>query len=154
MKGFWDTDCIENIREKRKIAHFEQFHLFPQCFPKAFLSNVLKWVQVYVEKMVKWSNLILTFFSWVSLTKALQSPIQILEVHMKHISNLFQWYDWNHLYAENGIKWNFVVCVIKLHIPFVEHFFIWIRINQVVLQVFHLYRYLNTWSLKLLFSNR
>ena len=28
-----DTYCIENIVEKGEIAHFEQFHLFPQCFP-------------------------------------------------------------------------------------------------------------------------
>ena len=25
-----------------EIAHFEQFHLFTQCFPKAFFFNVLK----------------------------------------------------------------------------------------------------------------
>ena len=36
------TDCIENIVEKGEIAHFEQFHLFPQCFPKAFSFSVLK----------------------------------------------------------------------------------------------------------------
>ena len=33
IKGFLDTDCIENIVEKGEIAHFEQFHLFPQCLP-------------------------------------------------------------------------------------------------------------------------
>ena len=38
IKGFQDTNCIENIVEKGEIAHFEQFHLFPQCFPKAFSS--------------------------------------------------------------------------------------------------------------------
>ena len=42
LRGLFDTDCIENIVEKGKIAHFEQFHLFPQCFPKAFFFNVLK----------------------------------------------------------------------------------------------------------------
>ena len=31
-------DCVENIVEKGEIAHFEQFHLLPQCFPKAFFS--------------------------------------------------------------------------------------------------------------------
>ena len=36
IKGFQDTDCIENIVEKGKIAHFEQFHLFLQIFPKGF----------------------------------------------------------------------------------------------------------------------
>ena len=33
---------------KGEIANFEQFHLFPQCFPKAFFLKVLKWV--YVEE--------------------------------------------------------------------------------------------------------
>ena len=28
--------------EKGEIAHFEQFHLFPRCFPEALLLNVLK----------------------------------------------------------------------------------------------------------------
>ena len=36
---------------KGEIAHFEQFHLFPQCFTKAFYFNVLKWV--YLEERVK-----------------------------------------------------------------------------------------------------
>ena len=34
--------------EKGEIAHFEQFHLFPQCFPKAFYFSVLK--LVYMEE--------------------------------------------------------------------------------------------------------
>ena len=38
----FETDCIENIVEKGEIAHFEQFHLFPQCFPKAFFLHVSK----------------------------------------------------------------------------------------------------------------
>ena len=41
-KDFKDTDCIENIVEKGEIAHLEQFPLFPQCFPKAFIFSVLK----------------------------------------------------------------------------------------------------------------
>ena len=36
------ADCMENIVEKGEIAHFERFHLFPQCFPKAFFFHVLK----------------------------------------------------------------------------------------------------------------
>ena len=36
--------------EKDEIAHFEQFHLCPQCFPKVFLFIVLKWA--YMEKGV------------------------------------------------------------------------------------------------------
>ena len=46
-----DRNCIENIMEKGEIAHFEQFHLFPQCFPKAFFFNALKCV--YMEESVK-----------------------------------------------------------------------------------------------------
>ena len=47
-KGFLDTDGIENIMEKGEIPHFEQFHLFPQCFPKALFFIVLKCV--YMEE--------------------------------------------------------------------------------------------------------
>ena len=36
--------------EKGNIAHFEQFHLFPQCFPKGLFFSVLK--QVYMEERV------------------------------------------------------------------------------------------------------
>ena len=42
LQDFLDTDYIENIVEKGKIAHFEQFHLFQQSFPEAFVFNVLK----------------------------------------------------------------------------------------------------------------
>ena len=42
---------MENIVEKGEIAQNEQFQLFPQCFPKACLSIVLKWV--YMEERVK-----------------------------------------------------------------------------------------------------
>ena len=42
---------MENIVEIGEIAHFEQFHLFPQCFPKAFFFSVLK--RVYMEERVK-----------------------------------------------------------------------------------------------------
>ena len=51
IKGFYNTDCTEDIVGKGEIAHFEQFHLFPQCFPKAFFFNVLK--SVYMEESVK-----------------------------------------------------------------------------------------------------
>ena len=36
-----------NIVDKGKIAHFEQFHLFPRCSPEAFFFNVLK-MSIYV----------------------------------------------------------------------------------------------------------
>ena len=39
--------------EKGEIAQSEQFHLFPQCFPKVFFFNVLKWV--YMEERVYWT---------------------------------------------------------------------------------------------------
>ena len=42
MKGFEDTHCTEDIVDKGEIANFEQFHLFPQCFPKAFYAPILK----------------------------------------------------------------------------------------------------------------
>ena len=35
--------------EKDEIAHFEQFHLFPQCFPKAFFLQSVK-MSLYGEK--------------------------------------------------------------------------------------------------------
>ena len=46
IQRFLETDCIENFGEKGEIAHFEQFHLFPQCFPKAFFFSVLKYVSM------------------------------------------------------------------------------------------------------------
>ena len=33
---------MENIVEKGEIAQDEEFHLFQQCFPKAFIFSVLK----------------------------------------------------------------------------------------------------------------
>ena len=38
---FLDTECIQTLVEIGKIAHFEQFHLYPQCFPKANFFNSL-----------------------------------------------------------------------------------------------------------------
>ena len=35
---------------KDEIAHFEQFHLYPRCFPEAFFFNVLK--RIYMEEWV------------------------------------------------------------------------------------------------------
>ena len=37
--------------ENGEIAHFEQFHFFPQCFPKAFFIDVLR--GLYMEKRVQ-----------------------------------------------------------------------------------------------------
>ena len=42
IKGFYDTDCIEKIADKGENANFEQFHLFPQCFPKSFFLQCIK----------------------------------------------------------------------------------------------------------------
>ena len=33
---------MENIVEKGEIAHFEQFHPFPKCFPTAFFLQCVK----------------------------------------------------------------------------------------------------------------
>ena len=43
---------MENIVEKGEIAYFEQFHLFLQCFPKAFVIKVLN-EYIYMEERVK-----------------------------------------------------------------------------------------------------
>ena len=40
---------MENIVGKGEIAHFEQFQLFPQCFPKAFFVQCVK-TSIYGEK--------------------------------------------------------------------------------------------------------
>ena len=37
---------IENIAEKEEIARYKQFLLFPQCFQKLFVVDVLKWVSM------------------------------------------------------------------------------------------------------------
>ena len=42
VQGFQHTDGIENIVGKGEIAHFEQFHFFPQNFPEVIFFNVLK----------------------------------------------------------------------------------------------------------------
>ena len=42
LKDFKLTDYKENIVEKGEIAHFEQFHLFPQCCLEVFFFYVLK----------------------------------------------------------------------------------------------------------------
>ena len=34
---------------KGEIAHFEQFHLFPQCFPKAFFFQCVR-MSIYAGK--------------------------------------------------------------------------------------------------------
>ena len=39
---------MENIVEISAIAHFEEFHLFPQCFPKLFLAKkIMSWTNDY-----------------------------------------------------------------------------------------------------------
>ena len=49
FKDFLDTDCIGNMVEKGEIAHIEQFHLYPQCFPEAFFLKCVK-MSIYGEK--------------------------------------------------------------------------------------------------------
>ena len=38
------SDWVENIVVKEEIARYEQFLLFPQCFQKLSVVDVLKWV--------------------------------------------------------------------------------------------------------------
>ena len=39
---------------KGQITHYEQFLLFPQCFQKQFIIDVIK--QVFMEKRVKYAS--------------------------------------------------------------------------------------------------
>ena len=45
---------VENTVEKGKIARYEQFLLFPQCFHKAYFTGASKGVIVW--EWVKWYN--------------------------------------------------------------------------------------------------
>ena len=38
----WQFKDLKIQIAQKTLCHFEQFHLFPQCFPKAFFFNVLK----------------------------------------------------------------------------------------------------------------
>ena len=40
------SDWVENIVGKGEIARYEQFLLFPQCFQKLSVVDVLKWVSM------------------------------------------------------------------------------------------------------------
>ena len=44
--GIQLSDWVENIVGKGEIAHYEQFLLFPQCFQKLSVVDVLEWVPV------------------------------------------------------------------------------------------------------------
>ena len=44
---------VENIVGKGKIAHFEQFLLFPQCFQKLSIVDASKLVSMGLSKGVK-----------------------------------------------------------------------------------------------------
>ena len=44
--GIWLSDLVENIVGKEEIAHYEKFHLFPQCFQKLLVVDASKWVSV------------------------------------------------------------------------------------------------------------
>ena len=52
---------MENIVVKGEIAHFEQFNIFSQCFPKAFSFYVLK--LVFIEERLKENGMLV----WQSL---------------------------------------------------------------------------------------
>ena len=40
------SDWVEKIVRKEEIARYEQFLLFPQCFQKLSVADVLKWVSM------------------------------------------------------------------------------------------------------------
>ena len=73
IKQFLDTDCIENIVQKGDIAHFEQFHLFPQMFSYFFFFFSSKCKTCYttwrkglkkeIRALKPFSRLFLYFFS-------------------------------------------------------------------------------------------
>ena len=55
LENFKIQTAYKTLWKKGEIAHFEQFHLFPQCFPKAFFFfNVLK--LLYMEERVKYKT--------------------------------------------------------------------------------------------------
>ena len=49
--GIEFSDWVENIVGKEEIARYEQFFLFPQCFPMLSVVDVLKWLSM--EERVK-----------------------------------------------------------------------------------------------------
>ena len=44
--GIQFSDWVENIVGKEKIARYEQFLLFAQCFQKLSVADVSKWVSM------------------------------------------------------------------------------------------------------------
>ena len=81
--------------EKGEIAHFEQFHLFPQCFPRGFIVNVLKWV--YMEERVKdisclffklWIKEKMTLTNIFSFTQYFQPFYKNISVFESHVCRL------------------------------------------------------------------
>ena len=44
--GIQVSECVENIVGKEEIARCEQFLLFPQCFQKLLVVDVLKLVSM------------------------------------------------------------------------------------------------------------
>ena len=44
--GMQLSDWVENMVGKGEIAHYEQFHLFRQCFQKLSVVDASKWVSV------------------------------------------------------------------------------------------------------------
>ena len=62
--------------KKGKIAHFRQFHLCPQCFPKVFFFSVLN--RVYMEKRVN-SLPNDTILEWSKLKAFADDKINLIE---------------------------------------------------------------------------
>ena len=47
---YYTIQTFNDLDKEAFLKHFQQFRVFPQCFPKAFFLNVLK--LVYMEERV------------------------------------------------------------------------------------------------------
>ena len=60
---------LENTVGKGEIAHYEQFHLFPQCFQKSCTADTLKQGLVWASINTHISVVICSFFEFGTVTK-------------------------------------------------------------------------------------
>ena len=66
--GMQLSDCVENIVEKGEIAPYEQFLLFPQCFQKQSVVNMLKEVYILAQWKKRYQILEKRHISWRGIT--------------------------------------------------------------------------------------
>ena len=69
--------------EKGEIAHFEQFHLFPQCFPEVFFFDVLK--RVYMEERVKFTKRTMLCYNGISEVDSLSMCVDHKSIHQAQL---------------------------------------------------------------------